>query len=175
MSQIVFFLLVLLVICMLGMGISALADNAAKKEEHENHIKRVKNGIKDELDSIKTQCAWPSEETLDSLIDYHKKMLLMETDPEIADNLKPYDEYYKGKLRHKSALGDSYSIVVDKFSTPRFVPDIYLSDKIEDKDIELSACPNSKELEKFIDECKKIIMNNKIDKFRKKQIEEKLK
>lgn len=175
MSDVVIFLGIFLVIAILSLWTNAHAEAAEEKERHERYVERVKNRVKEVLESIKDQCGWPSEETLNSLIEYHEKMVLMESDPEITHNIKPYDEYYKGKLRKNSALHSGYAIIIDKHLTPRFLPDVYLSDNEKERDIELSACPNAKELEKFIDECKKIIMDKKIDKFRKKQVEEKLK
>lgn len=175
MANAAIFLVAIIAIAIFSLLMNIHAENAEQKERHERHVENIKHKIKSELESIKTQCGWPSEETLNSLINYHEKMLLMESDPDITSNLKPYDEYYKGKLRNKSALNDTYSIVIDKQLTPRFLPDVYLSSNNWERDIELSACPNAKELENFIDECKKIIMDKKIDKFRKKQIEEKLK
>lgn len=175
MTSIVLFIVSLIVILILVVIISVHEENAAKKEKRERRISNIKYRISAELESIKAQCAWPSEETFDSLVEYHKRMVLMESDPEIVRNLKPYDEYYRGKLRKKSALNDDYAIVVDKNLKPRFLPAYYLSDNKEKRDIEISVCPNLKEFGEFIDECKKIIMDKKIDKFRKKQIEEKLK
>ena len=174
MSNVVIFIGAVIVIAILVLVQETHAENAERKERHERRVENIKHKIKSELESIKDQCGWPCEEVLEGLINYHEKMLLMESDPEIASNLKPYDEYYKGKLRKKSALHGDYSIVIDKYSTPRFLPEVYLSNNDWERDIELSACPNAKELAKFIDECKGIIMDKKIDKFRKKQIEEKL-
>lgn len=146
-------------------------DRYKKKQALEREIERTKERVTDEFNSL-TICL--SEQTIEWLNKCAEKIRKMSTDPEVTNNLKPYDEFALEKPKKYSS--DSFKIKVDKNLVPKFAPDDYHFFREEDKiDYELEACMDLKELEGFIAECKRILMDKNIEKHRKRQIEERIK
>ena len=146
-------------------------DKAREKECKQNRIRIIKEPITDEFDLV---AAFLTDEIIKSLEKFAEKMRKIKTDANISSNLKPYDSFYSNKLREFEV--DKFNITIDKNLVPKFAPDsrIDLTDK-DRRDYQLEACMSLEELEAFIDKCKRKLMDEQIDKHRKKLVEDELK
>ena len=166
------FLLVIFLLCIFYLILSACDEEQRKKENKEYKKNLAKNNIAHEFESI-SNCVIFDEYIIPNLESYLRCLDKIKTDENIAEHIKPYDEYHEGKI--KRHLGYA-SIIIDTNGEPRLAPKwIDLREGNEYRDDEISACLNKEQLEAFIKQCKKIKVNYDIEAFRKNKVEEGLK
>lgn len=137
-----------------------------EKMSEKARIKRIKDYVTEAFSEIEENSDIFGNDYSESLLDFANKMDKMSS-LEVRKDLRPYDIYNVKLLSKKTSSHILGRIVIDKNRIPKFIAS---APNEHTRDIELEAALTSDEVRTLAEKCKKLRMDNEIEKFRKDKV-----